>query len=171
MLKGLSRRDSLVWIISDHLRNQIKTCSVQIRQMFCQISRIPFWESWLKVRETCHSRPVSFLWSPKNPENLEDLINFRISCEKRFSMCHFRKYASNRPNVNRNTVLSLSKKDFRSSIPQCDNLVELWMFSIKLPHVYMFLKADRKVLLTRNQQSWGHLQNSTKDFEASNLYG
>ena len=41
-------------------------------------------------------------------ENLEDLIDLAIACEKRLSFDHFSENTSDRPNINSKTVLFLS---------------------------------------------------------------
>jgi len=56
-------------------------------------------------------------------ENLENLINFRITSEQGLFLNQFSKNASNSPNINTKTVLFLSQQYFWSSVPECFNLM------------------------------------------------
>jgi hypothetical protein len=64
-------------------------------------ARLPFREGGLKVWEIRNSRPDLFIWGSKDSEDLKDLIDLRISTEKRSSLDHLSKYTTNRPNINR----------------------------------------------------------------------
>lgn len=57
------------------------------------------------------------------PENLEDLVNLRITWEQRLAGAHLGKYAAHRPHVYTRGVLPTTQQDLRSTVPQRHNLV------------------------------------------------
>jgi hypothetical protein len=58
-------------------------------------------------------------------EDLENLINLRITWEERLSGAHLCKDTTNRPHVNTSGVLATTKQDLWGSIPQGDDLVSI----------------------------------------------
>ena len=56
-------------------------------------------------------------------ENLENLIDFTVPVEHGFLFNEFCENAAHSPNVNTQTVLLLSEKNLRSSVPKRLNLV------------------------------------------------
>jgi hypothetical protein len=51
------------------------------------------------------------------------LVDFRVSHKERPLLSHLCKDAAQGPHVNSESILLLSKEDFRSSVPESDNLV------------------------------------------------
>ena len=51
-------------------------------------------------------------------EDLEDLVDFRVSVEERPLLNHFCEYAANSPDIHTQTVLFLSQKHFGSPVPK-----------------------------------------------------
>jgi hypothetical protein len=58
------------------------------------------------------------------PEDLENLINLRITREQRLFHGHFRENTSNTPHVDSGRVMSGTKQDFGCTIPEGDDLEE-----------------------------------------------
>ena len=56
-------------------------------------------------------------------ENLEYLINFTVTAEERLLFDKLSKDASNCPDIHTQTVLPLSKEDFRCAVPEGLNLM------------------------------------------------
>jgi hypothetical protein len=56
-------------------------------------------------------------------EDLEDLINLRVSHKQRFFFNHFCKNAAQRPNVHTQGILFLTHQNFWSSIPESLHLM------------------------------------------------
>lgn len=51
------------------------------------------------------------------PEDLEDLIDLRVTREQGLARAHFGEDATNRPHVDAGGVLSAAEKDFGRTIP------------------------------------------------------
>ena len=93
--------------------------------MFFHCDSSPLREGWLESRQVECIRPVAFVRSSKDFENLKDLVDFTISSEQRTTLCHFSKDTTSRPQINSKRVCLLAKKDFRASVPKCDNFVSV----------------------------------------------
>ena len=80
-------------------------------------------EGRLEVIEFKRIWPVILVRCSQNFKNLEDLINLRISHEERSTLDHLSEDAASGPSVYSKRVCLLTEKDFRASIPECDDLV------------------------------------------------
>lgn len=56
------------------------------------------------------------------PEDLEDLINFRVAGEEWLARAHLSEDGTDGPHVDSGGVLATTKQNFRGSVPQCDDL-------------------------------------------------
>lgn len=56
------------------------------------------------------------------PENLKDLVDFRVSGEQWLPRAHLREDRTNRPHVNPGRVLASTQEDLRGAIPQRNHL-------------------------------------------------
>lgn len=59
---------------------------------------------------------------PDLPEDLEDLINLRITREQWLSHRHLRKDTSDGPHIDSGAVMTRTEKNFWSSVPEGDDL-------------------------------------------------
>lgn len=57
------------------------------------------------------------------PEDLEDLVNLRVTREQRLAGAHLSKDSSTRPHVDAGGILATAEEDLRRSIPEGDDLV------------------------------------------------
>lgn len=57
------------------------------------------------------------------PEDLEDLVNLRITGEQGLACAHLGEDTTDRPHIDTGRVLTTAKQDLRRTIPQCDDLV------------------------------------------------
>lgn len=51
------------------------------------------------------------------PEDLEDLVNLRVTREQRLACAHFGEDAADRPHIYTGRVLSSTEKDLRRTVP------------------------------------------------------
>jgi len=58
-----------------------------------------------------------------SPEDLEDLINLRITGEEGLPRAHFSENAPHRPHVNAGRILTTAEQDLRGAVPEGDDLV------------------------------------------------
>jgi len=56
------------------------------------------------------------------PENSEQLVNFRVALEERLLVSHFSKNAGNGPDVNWTRISAGAKQNFRRPVPQSHHL-------------------------------------------------
>ena len=82
-------------------------------------------ERWFEVVKFEGVGPVVLVWGPQNSENLENLVNFRVTHKEGLPLDHLRKDAPCWPQIDSKTVRLLSKQDFRTSVPKCDNFVRV----------------------------------------------
>lgn len=57
------------------------------------------------------------------PEDLEDLVDFRVTGEQGLSRAHFSKYAADGPHIDTGRVLPTTKQNLRGAVPQRNDLV------------------------------------------------
>jgi hypothetical protein len=57
------------------------------------------------------------------PEDLEDLVNLRVTGEQRLARAHLSEDTAHRPHVDASRVLSTAEQDLRRTVPQSDHLV------------------------------------------------
>lgn len=132
---------------------QVDSRCIQTRHSGFQIDRDPLWEGRLVVRQRRYPRPDVIIGSPENsgpsrivqasarglrppiqrddnrshlPEDSEDLIDLGVTGEKRLLHRHLCEDASYRPHVDRSAVVSGSKQNLGSTVPQGDDLYALW---------------------------------------------
>ena len=82
-------------------------------------------ESLFKIIKFQGVRPVVLVGSAKNFENLEDLVNFTITHEKRPSLDHFCENAASRPQINPKGICFLPEQDLWAPVPKCNYLVRV----------------------------------------------
>ena len=69
--------------------------------------------------------PVVFVWGSQNSENLENLVDFRVTHKEGFPLDHLSEDAPCWPQIDAKTVRLLPKQDFRTSVPKCDDFVRI----------------------------------------------
>lgn len=84
---------------------------------------LPFGETALEVWEGSHARPVGFGGSTEDAEDLEDLINLRVTREERLASSHLSEDAANRPHVDTSRVLATTEQDLGCAVPESDDFV------------------------------------------------
>lgn len=57
------------------------------------------------------------------PEDLKDLVNLRITREKRLARAHLGEDATNRPHIDSGRILTTTKENLGSAVPQGDDLM------------------------------------------------
>lgn len=123
MGQGFFGVDSSGWVNSDQFEQQVKRNWVEVRQADLRIHRAEFWERRLEVWELGHSRPGLVCWGSVELENLENLIDLRITLEKWLGLNEFREDTPDSPHINTQSILLLPKQNLRSSVPQSLDLV------------------------------------------------
>lgn len=79
---------------------------------------LPFGESFLEVTQLQGILPVVLVRRPKDLEDPEDLVNFRIAVEQRLFLSKFSKDTTDAPGVNWDGVSFLAEQDLWGSVPQ-----------------------------------------------------
>lgn len=141
MLAGLLGGDATSGIVDQHVLQQREAVVVEVVAEGDCLVADPFGERGLEVWEAClilDARPVDFGGSTKEPcyisrvtqagtrsllEDLEDLINLRISWEERLSRAHLCEDTPNRPHIHTSRVLTPSKQNLRRTIPESYDFV------------------------------------------------
>lgn len=127
MIQGLFRSNPIFGTIRQQLFQEVQSCGIQIvRDSFGIICLVPFRKCCVPILQLSDSWPHLLRWRAKLAENLEDLINFRISREKRAFRDHLNKDGPNSPDINRWGIGLRSKENFWWPVPQRHNLVGQW---------------------------------------------
>ena len=92
--------------------------SIEVFKICFRIDSFEFWESWLEIWKLVNVIPITRSWCTMKLEDFKNLIYLRVSIKHWFFLDKFSKNASNSPYINSQAVLLLSKKHFRSSIPE-----------------------------------------------------
>lgn len=58
------------------------------------------------------------------PEDLENLVNFRIAGEQWLAGTHLSKDSAARPHVDAGGILTAAEKNLRRAVPKSDNLIK-----------------------------------------------
>ena len=82
-------------------------------------------ERRLKVIQLESIWPIILVRGAKHFENLKDLIDLGVSHEEWLSLHHLCKNATGGPKINTKGVGLLAKKNFRASVPECDDFVSV----------------------------------------------
>lgn len=69
--------------------------------------------------------PVSLTRCSLDLEHFEDLVDFRVTDKERSSLGHFRKNASNGPDVDRCRIFLRTEQNLGCSIPESHNLMRI----------------------------------------------
>ena len=113
------------------------------------------------------SARVPRLIRPNIPEDLEDLINFRITREQWLASAHLRKDSSARPHVNASRVLTTTEKNFRGAIPKGNDLATLvankTMRLEALPHGCKSSTEHQMPWPIQSPPASGYLRDRSKD--------
>lgn len=56
------------------------------------------------------------------PEDLEDLVDLRVTGEQWLAGVHLGKYSADGPHIDTSRILAAPKQNFGAAIPQCDDL-------------------------------------------------
>jgi hypothetical protein len=57
-----------------------------------------------------------------SPEDLEDLVNFRVTGKQGLASAHFGEDGAYGPHIDTGGILFASKQNFGGAVPQCDDL-------------------------------------------------
>lgn len=141
VVAGLLGRDATSGIVHQHHFQKVKTCVVEVVAQGLAVIANPLGERGLKVGIRGHAGPNIFGGGTEQarivsqsssssvaqqhnlPEDLEDLVNLRITREQRLARAHLGKDAAYRPHVDTSGILAATKQNFRSAVPKSDNLV------------------------------------------------
>ena len=69
--------------------------------------------------------PIIFVRGAQHFEDLENLVNLRISHEQWLALHHLRKDATSGPKIDSKRVCLLSEENFWAPVPKCDDLVSV----------------------------------------------
>lgn len=105
VLKSHPARDSLIGFQSNHLLKEVDGGLIHILHMLTHWYASPFWETGFKIVVFQGFWPVMLIWGTLNGKNFEDLIDFRVSYKKCFSLGHFCENTADAPNINRGRIL------------------------------------------------------------------
>jgi hypothetical protein len=83
MGKRTPGRDASTRFVDEHALEKVDSFSTEIRENGCDADFGPLRKGRLKVRQLIHSRPNPFVRGAHYPEDLEDLINLRVTREYR----------------------------------------------------------------------------------------
>lgn len=117
---------------------QVQAIFIQSRNKHTALHSFPFGEGRLEVREAGDTGPCDFVWGSKEsggyldhvflllgghvPEDLEDLINFRITREQGLAGAHLCKDSTARPHVDTGGILTTAEENLGRAIPECHDL-------------------------------------------------
>ena len=130
MIQCIFRRDSFYWIIDQHLFDQIDTVLWDFCAEFIKLLPSPFGEGGFEVFKFGDVFPQVFVGSSHGLEDLEDLIDLRVSTEEDSLVCDFKENASHRPDINSWIVNFSSKQNFRCTIPEGDDFMGILLDGI-----------------------------------------
>lgn len=115
--------DSLSWIISQQLVQQIDELLWPIRHQFLKANSSFLWE--IEIVRT-HMRSPTFeqlnqRWfrSSKDLINLVNLIKFALTIKERILSDHLEKHTAVSPDIHLGIIVAIGHQAFRSSVPTC----------------------------------------------------
>ena len=82
-------------------------------------------ESRLEIVQSKSIWPVVLVRSAKNLEDLENLVNLRVSHEQRTSLHHLSKDAACRPEIDSEGISFLAEQNLWTPVPECDDLMSI----------------------------------------------
>jgi len=89
MPQGVFHGNPFSRVKSDHLAHKVKTLWIKLLENCCRVSCLETRISWLEIWTFLESRPGLFCWCAMELEDLENLINFRITHEQSSFLNHF----------------------------------------------------------------------------------
>lgn len=127
MLQCLPTNNPPVRIILQQARQQIRRISTSQRLHRNKVrnrSLRPLWKLRIVMRQSIHSVPVG-VWIRRSPplKDFDELIDIRPAREERQARGHFREDAPHAPNVHGGRVARSSEEEFRSTVPQGNDLI------------------------------------------------
>ncbi|KAH3668729.1 hypothetical protein OGAPHI_002483 [Ogataea philodendri] len=125
MEKSSFGTDSSRRVVGQQLLQEVDAVGVQVWHRIGQVLLGPFREARLEVAQIGNVGPDLLGWGSQNTEDLEDLVDLRVSGKQRLAVGHLCKNASNRPHIHACRVLFTTKQDLWTSVPQSDNLVSV----------------------------------------------
>lgn len=72
---------------------------LQLRHHPSSVDTLPLRERTLIIRKTRNSGPSLLIRRSKQPKDLEDLVDLRVTGKERFAGAHFRKDAADGPHI------------------------------------------------------------------------
>lgn len=125
MHERLASGDALSGFPSQHASEEISTKRVKALDHLSEVLGAPLGESRLEIRERGDTGPGLFVGRTEDLENLEDLINFRVTSEEGHAADHFSEDATNRPDVDGCRVALAAEENLRRTVPQGDDFVSI----------------------------------------------
>lgn len=120
--------DTSSGIVHQHAFQQVQAVLAKNLDAVCVdhlviLLSLPLREAALEVGEGRDTRPVGFGRSAQNAEDLEDLIDLRVTREERLAGSHLGEDAANGPHVDTSGVLATTEQNFGRAVPESDDLV------------------------------------------------
>ena len=125
MHERLARGDALSGFPSQHASEKISTKRVKALDHLSEVLGAPLGEGRLEIGERGDTGPGLFVGGTEDLENLEDLINFRVTSEKGHAADHFGEDATNRPDIDGCRVALAAEEDLRRTVPEGDDFVSV----------------------------------------------
>lgn len=134
-------RDATGGVVDEKRVEQIESVVIQVGDGGGDVCPVPLGERRLEVGEGRYAGPLLLGGSTQDasqcqlahgcggvqeihiPEDLEDLVDLRITGEQGLASTHFGKNATDRPHVHTSRVLTTTQKNLRGTVPEGNNLV------------------------------------------------
>mmetsp|Transcript_30415 Transcript_30415/g.50192 ORF Transcript_30415/g.50192 Transcript_30415/m.50192 type:complete len:226 (-) Transcript_30415:268-945(-) len=124
MVQGILGSDTILRIVRQQSFQQVKTMVVQIVSDSLAVGGLdPLWECSVPVLKLSNATPHILGWCSELTENLEQLVNLRVTREERTFGDHLNENGSNSPHINRRSIRLGSKENLRRTVPKGNDLV------------------------------------------------
>ena len=122
--------DASSGVVHEHALQQIQAVLAENLDAVCVdhlviLLPLPRREAALEVWEGCHTRPVLLGRSSKDAEDLEDLVDLRVTREERLAGSHLGEDTADGPHVDTSGVLAATEQNFGRAVPESDDLVSV----------------------------------------------
>mmetsp|Transcript_43529 Transcript_43529/g.105533 ORF Transcript_43529/g.105533 Transcript_43529/m.105533 type:complete len:262 (-) Transcript_43529:345-1130(-) len=124
VVQRLLRVDPVLRVVHEEPFEKVHPGGVEgIRDSLGVRSLPPDGECPVPVLELCHTRPGIFGRRTELTEDLEELVDLRITREQGTFRNHLDEDGTDRPNIDRRGVRLATQQDFRWTVPQRDDLM------------------------------------------------
>lgn len=125
MLEGGKSRDSSIRVECDKSCEEVNLEFVKRRCVLRHSHAAELREGRFEIVKLEGVWPVVFVRRTQYLENFEDLIDLRITDEKRTALDHLCENAACGPKIDTETVGLLTEEDLGAAVPECDDLVRI----------------------------------------------